>query len=184
MADHFKAHEYLHNHPDHPFNEALLKELNRLVTLHTLPYKVPGAIPGEYTTVDMAAGDTIFGSHEELIAQVPRLMEQTAHAIGAHLLHPMVLSARFHGYYEYLHPFRDGNGRTGRLLSNYILLHNNLPELIIRKEDRQEYIAALKAFRAEGTDEHLVAFFFKAAQHQMEEALQQKNRRSFPTVFF
>ena len=48
----------------------------------------------------------------------------------------MILAARFHGFYEYLHPFRDGNGRTGRLLSNCILLQSGLPELIIRKEDR------------------------------------------------
>lgn len=184
MADHFKAYEYLHAHLSDAFDEALAKEINRLVTLHTLPYKVEGAVPGEYTTVDMAAGDTIFGPHEELIAQMPRLMAQTAKAISERKLHPLMLSARFHGYYEYLHPFRDGNGRTGRLLSNYILLVNHLPELIIRKEDRAQYIAALRAIRTEGTDEHLIAFFFDAARRQMEEELQQKRRKAFPTMFF
>ena len=99
-------------------------------------------------------------------------------------IHPMVLSARFHGFYEYLHPFRDGNGRTGRLLSNFILLQHGLPELIIRKEDRNLYIAALKAKRTEGTDEHLIAFFFKAAIKQMQDELNQKKNGSKPMLFF
>lgn len=184
MADHFKAYEYLHAHLAHPFDEALLKEVNRLVTLHTLPYKVPDAVPGEYTTVDMAAGETIFGPHEELIRQVPRLMASTAEAIAAQRLHPMILAARFHGFYEYLHPFRDGNGRTGRLLSNYILLKNDCPELIIRKEDRQPYIAALRAIRQENTDEYLIVFFFRAAMAQMQDELDQKRQGARPMMFF
>lgn len=46
-----------------------------MATEHTLSYRAPGAVAGEYTTEDMAAGDTIFGDHETLIARVPKLME-------------------------------------------------------------------------------------------------------------
>jgi len=181
MADHFKAYEWMHGHLDHTFDVDLMKTINRLVTLNTLPYRVPGAVPGEFTTVDMAAGDTLFGDHEKLIAQVPRLMESTARAMADGNIHPMVLAARFHGFYEYLHPFRDGNGRTGRLLSNFILLQFHLPELIIRKEDRQQYITALKA---KCTDEHLIAFFFHAAIKQIKDALAQKISNSRTMLFF
>lgn len=184
MSDHFAAYEWLHKHREHAFNVELMQTVNRLVTLHTLPFKVPGAVPGEFTTVDMAAGNTIFGRHEDLIAQVPRLMESTVRAIEAHEIHPMVIAARFHGFYEYLHPFRDGNGRTGRLLSNFILLRFDLPELIIKKENRKEYIAALQAIRSEGADEHLVRFFFQSAITQMTDALEQKQRSSRPMLFF
>ena len=184
MADHFKAYEWMHDHLDHPFDVELTKTLNRLVTSGTLPYRVPGAVPGEFTTVDMAAGDTIFGDHDKLIAQLPRLMDSTAGAMADGTAHPMVLAARFHGFFEYLHPFRDGNGRTGRLLSNFILLQHQLPELIIRKEDRQQYINALKSKRVEGTDEYLIAFFFQAAIKQMEDALNQKKNGSRPMLFF
>jgi Fic family protein len=184
MADHFKAYEWMHDHLDHPFDVALMKAINRLVTQGSLPYRVPGAVPGEFTTVDMVAGDTLFGDHEKLIAQVPRLMESTAKAMAEGTIHPMVLSARFHGYFEYLHPFRDGNGRTGRLLSNFILLQFGLPELIIRKDDRQRYITSLKAKRIDGTDEHLIAFFFQAAVKQMQDELDQKRKGSRSILFF
>ena len=184
MADHFAAYEWMHNYLDHPFDVELLKTINRLVTLRTLTYKQADAVPGEFTTVDMAAGDTVFGEHEGLVAQVPRLMSSTAEMMKRGELHPMILSARFHGFFEYLHPFRDGNGRTGRLLSNFILLRHDYPELIILKEDRQEYIAALRTIRTEGTDEHLIAFFFKAATKQMENALAQKKQNSRTMFFF
>ena len=169
MLDHFEAFEYMMQNTQHPLDENLLKEINRRVTSHTLSYRSPEAIPGEYTTTDMAAGDTVFGDHEELIARVP-----------------MILAARFHGFYEYLHPFRDGNGRTGRLISNYILLRLNHPLLIIPSEARQEYISALRMIRTEATDEHLIRFFFKMAIQRMEEELKQKeaNTKRFMTFLF
>lgn len=183
MADHFRAFDYMVSHLDRPFNETLLKEINRLVTEHTLSYRVPGAIAGEYTTEDMAAGDTLFGDHEMLIARVPRLMESTERAITDGQ-HPMVVAAKWHGYYEYLHPFRDGNGRTGRLLSNFLLLRAGHPLLIIRLEDRGAYISALKKIRTDGTDLYLVDFFFKTAISQMKEKLSEKYRNSLPMMFF
>ena len=183
MADHFQAFDYMLHSLDAPFDEQLLKEVNRMVTEHTLSYKAPQAVPGEYTQEDMAAGDTIFGDHEKLIAQVPQLMESTARAMSSDI-HPIIVAAKFHGYYEYLHPFRDGNGRTGRLLSNFILLKAGHPLLIIELKDRGDYIAALKAIRTEGTDEHLVHFFFKVAIRRLRSELEQKSRNSLPMLFF
>ena len=183
MADHFRAFDFMVSHLDNAFDESFLKEINRLVTEHTLAYRAPGSIAGEYTTEDMAAGDTVFGDHEELIARVPKLMESTQRAIDDGQ-HPMIVAAKWHGYYEYLHPFRDGNGRTGRLLSNFILLRAGHPLLIIRLEDRSEYISALKQIRAEGTDEHMVDFFFKVAINRMKSELAQKRKNTLPIMFF
>ena len=98
--------------------------------------------------------------------------------------HPMIVAAKFHGYYEYLHPFRDGNGRTGRLLSNFILLRADHPILIIKLEDRSAYISALKQIRTEGSDEYLVTFFFKTAIDRMKNELAQKKKNTLPMIFF
>jgi hypothetical protein len=49
---------------------------------------------------------------------------------------------------------------------------------------RAAYISALKQIRSEGTDEHLIAFFFKTAIGRMKDELAQKRRNSIPALFF
>jgi len=55
-------------------------------------------------------------------------------------LHPLVLAVIFHHKFEKIHPFMDGNGRTGRMLLNYILIKNNYPPLIIQNKNREKYL--------------------------------------------
>jgi Fic family protein len=52
--------------------------------------------------------------------------------------------AQYHIEFEKIHPFEDGNGRTGRLLINYELLKNNLVPIVIEEEDRTKYFDFLK----------------------------------------
>jgi len=60
--------------------------------------------------------------------------------------HPLRLATEFHARFERIHPFEDGNGRTGRVLLNAILLEKNYPPLIIRKTSRVAYFSSLEAF--------------------------------------
>ena len=52
--------------------------------------------------------------------------------------------AKYHIEFEKIHPFEDGNGRTGRLLLNYELLKNDIYPVVITKEDRVKYFEFLK----------------------------------------
>lgn len=178
MLDHFQAYEYLLKNLDQPLSEELLKETHRLLTEHTLSFRTKHdanpSQPGEYTTVDMCAGDTIFGDHEQLIQRVPQLMKSTQQILESDSIHPMVIAAKFHGFYEYLHPFRDGNGRLGRMISNFILLKKEQPILIIPQSEREQYISTLKCIKKEGTDEYLIDFFFKTSIKRMEKEISEK----------
>ena len=62
---------------------------------------------------------------------------------GGQLSFPDVL-ASLHCRFEQIHPFLDGNGRTGRLVLNLILVRMGYPPVIIYKRDRNEYLRALR----------------------------------------
>ena len=59
-------------------------------------------------------------------------------------LHPLVIASVLHHKFEKIHPFMDGNGRTGRMLLNFILMKSNYPPLIILNKERKEYLDALR----------------------------------------
>lgn len=181
MLDHLHTYEYMTAHLDATLDEAFLKHLHFLLTEHTLAYLHEGAKPGEYTDTDMCAGATIFGDHEELVARVPDLLNSTEKAL-ARGLPPMEVAARFHGFFEHLHPFRDGNGRLGRLLVNFILLRTGLPVLIIPIEKRAAYIDCLRLFRSE-SQEFLIDFFYQNAAERMETEMKEKKKASRPMMF-
>ena len=59
-------------------------------------------------------------------------------------LHPLALATIFHHKFEKIHPFGDGNGRTGRMIINFIMLSKGYPPMIIRKKSREEYLENLR----------------------------------------
>jgi Fic family protein len=64
--------------------------------------------------------------------------------------HPIVLAIIFHHKFEKIHPFMDGNGRTGRMLLNYILIKNNYPPIVIRNRNREKYLKSIR--KADNSD--------------------------------
>lgn len=62
--------------------------------------------------------------------------------------------AALHCRFEQIHPFLDGNGRTGRLLLNLILVRLGYPPAIVYKRQRDEYLRALR--RADAGDHGLL----------------------------
>lgn len=52
--------------------------------------------------------------------------------------------ANYHLEFESIHPFEDGNGRTGRILINFELLKNNIPPIVIPKEEGTKYFEFLR----------------------------------------
>ena len=83
--------------------------------------------------------------------------------VATTLRQQLELSFEAHQRLVSIHPFNDGNGRTSRLLMNYVQRYYGQPLTIVSRENRQAYFAALEQSR---TAEDLTVFFdFMRSQH-------------------
>jgi hypothetical protein len=75
--------------------------------------------------------------------------------------------ADLHASFERIHPFRDGNGRVGRLVLNLLLVRSGAPPAIFYKQDRARYLKALKRADA-GDNGPLGELIARAVRHSVE----------------
>ena len=93
-----------------------------------------------YRDTDITVLNAVFEPppHEK----VPFLMKTLIDWVNNSSLKPIRKTCAFHLLFEVIHPFVDGNGRTGRILMNYLLIKEGLVNVGFDKP--QEYIQALK----------------------------------------
>jgi len=165
-----------------PFDETFLKELQKLLTQNTYDTRrwQLGERPGEYKRHDYVTGKEEIGTApedvpeelRELLSELEKVPNQNA----------LTAAAYFHAKFENIHPFADGNGRTGRLAMNYFLVMHDHPPVIIHEEDRRDYYIALEAWDAEQDLEPLRVFLkdqtAKTWEKQIARAERKKERRS------
>ena len=83
-------------------------------------------------------------------------------------LHAIELAAIAHYKFVYIHPFIDGNGRTGRLLMNLILMRSGFPPVIIKKSERLAYYAHLDQAN-DGDVRPLIRFIARCTERTLTE---------------
>ena len=99
---------------------------------------------GRYRQLDVKAAGTGYTYPPHYL--LPGLMTEFVEWLNsseAQQMHPVDYAAEAHCRFVGIHPFRDGNGRTGRLLMNLFLLRLGYPVVVISNEQRARYIEAL-----------------------------------------
>lgn len=99
---------------------------------------------GVYRRINVRTGSTPHVPPEA--THVPEAMRTFSEWLaGVRTGHPVVVSSIAHARFAAIHPFTDGNGRTGRLLANLLLMREHYPPIALRVEDRARYHAALRS---------------------------------------
>jgi Fic family protein len=159
-----KAHDVAYNlikdwasDNQYPLNEQSIKELNKIILVAPF-YKDAITPDGQVTRRLIKIGDykehpnsvrlqngEIFNytSPAETPIKMGELMEWYKTELEKKELHPVELASLMHYKFVCIHPFDDGNGRISRLLMNYILIANDFPPVIIKSEDKKNYLFAL-----------------------------------------
>ena len=117
------------------FNEKFLKDLNQIIN------KDIKDTEGYRTVQVFIRGSEHIPPEPE---KIPNLMMYYVYNYNHDEQDIFTKIAKYHIDFEKIHPFEDGNGRTGRLLINYELLKNDLPHVVIAKEDRVKYFEFLR----------------------------------------
>lgn len=136
---------------------------------------------GDFRLGNVTAGTTYFVNYDKVIPMVNDLCTRLQHRMGADgdAMSRYRLSFEAHFYLVSIHPWFDGNGRTSRLLMNFIQAMFALPLTIVFAEDKAEYITALNRSRADDSTDAFCHFMAKQAckylQQQLDHYSQSQN---------
>lgn len=123
-----------------PLNEAVIKNIHALVLMNRPDDK------GVYRRIPVR----IMGAYTEPVQPYmiePKITELlSVNEERKNTMTDIERIALFHLEFEGIHPFIDGNGRTGRLILNLDLIRNGYPPINVKFTDRKRYYEAFDAF--------------------------------------
>ena len=142
---------------ERPLTENFIRGLNKTILVEDFwkISKMPDGAPFNYkinvgvyktrpNSVITASGDMFdYASPEETSALMTDLVRWYNAESEKGELTPIELAALLHYRYIRIHPFEDGNGRIARLLVNYVLLRHNFPMVVIKTDDKNNYLKML-----------------------------------------
>ncbi|MFZ5986614.1 MAG: Fic family protein [Bacillota bacterium] len=96
---------------------------------------------------------------------VPVQMEQLMirHEEMTKTMHPVERVELFHLLFEGIHPFIDGNGRTGRLLLNFELNSAGFPPINVKFTDRKKYYDCFSSYYETGSHEKMALLVWSSS---------------------
>ncbi len=107
-------------------------------------YNINKEKPGKFKRHGYVTGANEIGSNPEDVEK--DLKELLNELNNTKINNYFTAGVYFHARFKQIHPFAEGNGRTGRTLMNYYFMIHDIAPVIIYSEDKQEYYEALEKF--------------------------------------
>lgn len=143
------------------FDENLIKQIHSLVLANDRDNK------GQYRKVNVRVG-----SHKPPEPYlVPIEMENlvSEYSTNYEISDIAKIISEFHLRFETIHPFIDGNGRTGRLLLNFMLMKKGFIPINIKFEDRERYYKAFYEYNTTGSIDFMTSLVTDRIVSSMED---------------
>ena len=118
-----------------PLSEKVIKDVHSLILKN-----IDDKSAGKYRTINVR----ISGSQHQPVhylrvpEQIKDLLDWYNKALDK--LHPVELAGTLHFRFVYIHPFVDGNGRTARLLMNFVLMQKGFPPAILKSDSQKRLV--------------------------------------------
>ncbi len=131
------------------------------------------AAKGVFRKGNVSAGNTYFVSYDKVEGLVTKLCGALSDRMAAAVSVEDEINICFDAHFDLvtIHPFYDGNGRTSRLLMNYLQLCFGLPMSIVFKEDKVAYFEALQETRKAEDINIFRAFMFAQYKKYLEQEI-------------
>jgi Fic family protein len=184
VIDHQKALVYTLNRASkkQPLVEPFIQEIGGMVVKNTgsIYNTALGAFDstrGDYRLVNVHAGAQTFPNY----SKVPDLMKSFVADFNKRISEAKTFQqkceAAFYAHFQFvsIHPFADGNGRTSRMIMNYILACFDLPIFYVYKSNRISYIQALEKARETGNIQPFYSFMFGQYKKFLEKEIKMLN---------
>ena len=143
-------------HAKKPISQNIIQEIHELVTKGIIEES------GKYRTenIRITGSKTTPPSYSKIV----KLMEEYISNIKELKVPPIKKAAYIHHELVRIHPFIDGNGRVGRLITNLYLMKIGYPPIVLKKEERRKYYQVLQ--KADDGDLSPLTNFIAKAIHE------------------
>ena len=165
MNGHFLMFNYMLDTLDEELTPELIKHLHYELKTGVFEDRANGYAIGDYKTRPNMIGMYKTALPKDVEAEMKQLLEWYHKQEKS-----MKVLAEFHARYESIHPFQDGNGRTGRMiLFRESLKYDELTPFIILDDNRSRYLEGLKEFREHQKVDQLLELMQKEAEIYYQE---------------
>lgn len=145
-VNHFRCLDMVLEHYKDPLSESLIKALHKQLKTGTFSSQSKGAVVGDYKKFPNFVNNMKTAAPAKVQSEIKQLLSEYNNK-RTHTLDGIL---DFHAQYEKIHPFYDGNGRTGRLVMFKECLRNNIVPFIITDQYKAYYYRGLKEWQTGG----------------------------------
>lgn len=143
-----------------PLTEKVIKDIHSLVLMNDAQNK------GVYRSVPVAILGAAHTPPQPYLVPVEMERLTADYSAAVKTKHIIEAVAEFHLRFESIHPFIDGNGRTGRLILNLELIKAGLLPVNIKFTDRRKYYDCFDSYAADGNSADMLQLI---ASYEVEE---------------